>query len=322
MEGIPASNILLEVVKKIGGRSVPLYLSTEHDKLPKKGILELIVGESVEAGSNKSLNFYLWEGEIQDIISDNLPISFLQIKGGDFAEGTIPENAELNCFYEITSGGNITFEVEVEIGGIPKKFDLAKVYDYKHENSSPPVFQVAEEGIQIQKRIDQLNEIVGNNPKLERAEQQIEPALTLSTEETDTEKIKEAYNATLEAKVLLFQVREENRKIIRQSDLNNAAGFFDQYIRQHARSSEETAFDNLTETALRSIDDNDTNFEEHLSELRGRNFEILWRQTGSLLKSSHTWLILMRNDLTIQTVLKNSSISETNSWNIQRFKKY
>ena len=278
VEGIPASNILLEVVEKIGGRSVPLYLAEEHDTLPKEGTKPLIALESVEAGSDKSLNFKLWEGKIHDIVSDNRPISHLQIKGHDFAEGTIPENAELKCSYEITSGGNITFEVEVELGGTPKKFDLAKVYDYKKEKSSPPAFRVAEEGIQIQKRINHINEIVGSNQKLERAEQTIEPALTLSREETDAETILGAHNATLEAKILLFQVREENRKEIRQSNLNNAVADFNMYSRQHARPSEETAFDNLVETAQRAIDNNDDDFNEHLGELRGRDFEILWGQ--------------------------------------------
>jgi molecular chaperone DnaK len=54
--------------------------------------------------------------------------------------------------------------------------------------------------------------------------------------------------------------------------------FFEEYIRQHARPSEATAFDNLARTAQRSIDRNDKDFEQHLDELKGRNFEILWRQ--------------------------------------------
>ena len=280
VEGIPASSrIALEVVKKIGGRSVPEYLVTEHDKLPKEGTILLTAGESIEAGSDKSLNFYLWEGEIHDIISDNRAISCLQIKGKDFAEGIIPENADLKCSYEVPTGGNIKFEVEVEIGGIPKKFDF--VYDYKRENPTPAASQVAEDGIQIRKRIDQLNELVGNNPKLERlerAEQKIELSLTLAPEETDNEKIQETYNANLEAKTLLFQVREENRKKIRQSDLDNVVKDFNMYSRQHVRPSEETAFDNLVETAQRSMDNNDDDFNEHLDELRGRDFEILWHQ--------------------------------------------
>ena len=283
MEGIPASNLLLEVVERIGGRSVPLYLAEEHDKLPKKGTIKLAAGESVEAGSDKSLNFKFWEGEIHDIISDNRPISHLRIRGCDFPEGTIPENAELNCCYEIPSGGNIKFEVEVEIGGVPTKFDPAKVYDYKRENSSPPAFQVTEDGIQIRKRVVHLNEIVGNNPKLERSKQKIQPALTLSREETDAETILGAHNANLEAKVLLFQVREENRPEIRKSDLNNVVGDFNMYSRQHARPSEETAFDNLVETAQSAIDNNDDDFNEHLSELSRRDFEIHWRQDGFVI---------------------------------------
>ena len=284
VEGIPAPNLFLEVVEKIGGRSVSKYLVTEHDKLPtKRKTIQLIAGESVEAGSDKSLNFYLWEGEIRDIISDNRPISFLKISGCDFAEGTIPENAELNCSYEISSGGDIKFEVEVEIGGVPTKFDLDKVYDYKLEKSIPPAFQVAEEGIQIRKRVVHLNEIVGNNPKLERVKQKIQPALTLSREEADADRILEAHNANLEAKVLLFQVREENRLDIRKSDLNKVVDDFNMYSRQHARPSEETAFDDLVETAQRSIDNNDDDFNEHLSELGRRDFEIHWRQDGFVI---------------------------------------
>ena len=282
VEGIPAgSHIALEVVKKIGGRSVPEYLVQEHDKLPKEGTILLRAGESVEAGSDKSLNFKLWEGEIHDIISDNRPISVLQITGKDFAEGIIPVDAELNCFYEVPSGGNIKFEVEVEIGGIPRKF--GKVYDYTREEN-PDAFRVAEEGRQILKRIDDIKELVGDNPKLEQAAKKVELSTMLDSQEPDAERVQSAYNINLEAKTLLFQVREENRKKIQQSDLDNASSFFDQYIRQHARSSEETGFDNLTETAQRSIDNNGDEFVDHLDELRGRNFDILWRQNWFVIE--------------------------------------
>ena len=277
VEGIPVgSHIALEVVKKIGGRSVPEYLVREHDKLPKEGTILLRAGESVEAGSNKSLNFKLWEGEIHDIISDNRPISVLKITGKDFAEGIIPVDAELNCSYEVPSGGNIKFEVEVEIGGIPRKF--GKVYDYKSENTNPDAFQVAEEGTQILKRIDDIKELVDGDLKLEQAAKKIELSTMLDPQEPDKERVQAAYNANLEAKTLLFQVREENRKKIRQSDLDNVTDDFNMYIRQYARPSEATAFDNLVETAQRSINNNDDDFADHLGELRSRIFEIQWRQ--------------------------------------------
>ena len=283
VEGIPAgSHIALEVVKKIGGRFVPEYLVTEHDKLPKEGTILLRAGESVEAGSHNSLNFKLWEGEIHDIISDNRPIGILKITGTDFVEGIIPIDAELNCFYEVSSGGNIKFEVEVEIGGIPKKF--GEVYDYRQKNMNRDTLQVTAEGNQILKRIEDIKELVNDDLKLEQAAKKVELSIMLDPQDPDQERVQAAYNANLEAKTLLFQVREENRKKIRQNDLNNVSSFFDQYVRQHARSSEETAFDNLRETAQRSIDNNDDEFVDHLDELRFRNFEILWRQNWFVIE--------------------------------------
>ena len=41
---------------------------------------------------------------------------------------------------------------------------------------------------------------------------------------------------------------------------------------------EASAFDKLAKTAQRSIDRNDKDFEHHLDKLKGKNFEILWRQ--------------------------------------------
>jgi molecular chaperone DnaK len=61
-------------------------------------------------------------------------------------------------------------------------------------------------------------------------------------------------------------------------DLDRAIEFFNQYIREHARPTEASTFDNLTRTAQRSIDKNDSHFEHHLDDLRGKNFDILWRQ--------------------------------------------
>jgi molecular chaperone DnaK len=54
--------------------------------------------------------------------------------------------------------------------------------------------------------------------------------------------------------------------------------FFDEYVREHARPSEAAAFDNLAKTAQRAIERNDRDFENHIDELRGKNFNILWRQ--------------------------------------------
>ena len=81
-----------------------------------------------------------------------------------------------------------------------------------------------------------------------------------------------------EAKRLLALTRKEHLKDIRQLELDKAVDFFDKVVRQHARPTEASSFDNLVKTAQRAIDNNSGDFESHLDDLRSRNFMILWRQ--------------------------------------------
>ena len=274
IDKIPSElSIALEVVKKIRGDSDLVYLVKEGDLLPKKDVETVFAGESLEAGSSNSLNF-----KLREIDSDgrNKPIALLEIKGTDLTEGTIPVNAPLKCSYEKTRGGNIKFEVKVDVGGTKRTFNNVLFRDGRLTQDAS---QVAEEGIQIRKRIDHINEIV-DDPKLEQAKKKVEPAIRLDREESDDEKVLGGHQDNLTAQKLLNQVEgePENRKKIRQIDLDDVVEFFDVRIRQFARSSEATEFDKLAETAQRSIDNNDNDFNEHLDELRGRNFQILWRQ--------------------------------------------
>ena len=272
VEGIPVSHsIALEVLDRLGGRSVPEYLIRKGDKLPKKGNINLKAGELLEADSSHSLNFKLWEGEIENPVADNRPVGFLKIKGSDFDHGMIPINADLKCDYEILEGGQIKLEVEVEC--------IRQIFDdvYFYENMTPDVYQVAQDATQIRNRIDEIKKSV-NDPKLHQADEKLKPVILLDPEESDPEKALAANERILEAKMLLADVRKENLKELRQIDLDEVVEFFDMYIRQHAKPSEETEFDKLVETAQRSINNIDKDFEDHLGELKGRNFQILWRQ--------------------------------------------
>lgn len=296
IDEIPSSSsIFVEATRKIGGRPVPAYLVREGDKLPKEDEIILKAGELLEAGSSHSLNFKLWEGEIEDYISDNRPVGFLQIKGSDLTEGTIPANTDLKCSYEFTPGGDVKFEVEVGCEVIPKKFD--DFYDYKkedkEESSSSIAAQIAEEGIQIRKRIDHILESdedqkldldEDSKEKLNKAYEKLEAAIMLDSEESDTEMIQKAYEGIIQAKQQFYQVRKGNRKEIQQRELDDAVKFFDMYSRRFARSIEVTEFDKLAGTAQRSIDKNDDDFNEHLEELWLRYYRILWRQNWFVIE--------------------------------------
>lgn len=279
VDAIPASHsVSIEVLEKLGGRPVLDYLVRSGDSLPKKGKKLFKAAESLKSGASGSLNLNLWEGEIEDPIKDNRPIGSLKISGSDFDDGVIPAGADLECDYEILDSGNIILEVSVPcIGGT---FHLGKNCYSRQEGqldyTSASVL-VVEEAKQTLKRIDEINEVV-DNPKLDQARNKLESAVSLDPKEAETEKAQEAMENVLEARRLLAQVRKEHLKEIRQIDLDGVVSFFDEYIRQHARPSEATAFDNLARTAQRYIDRNDQDFEQHLDELKGRYFEILWRQ--------------------------------------------
>lgn len=279
VDAIPASHSVgIEVLEKLGGRPVLDYLVRSGDSLPKKGKKVFKAAESLKSGASGSLNLKLWEGEIEDPITDNRPIGVLKISGSDFDDGVIPAGADLECDFEILDSGNIIIEVSVPcIGGT---FHSGKNFYSRQEGQldyTAAAVMVVEEGERTLNRIDEINEVV-DNPKLEQARQKLESAVSLDPEEAETEKSQEAMEKVLEARKLLAQVRKEHLKEIRQIDLDGVVSFFDEHIRQYARPSEASAFDNLAKTAQRSIDRNDKDFEHHLDELKGKNFEILWRQ--------------------------------------------
>lgn len=291
VDAIPASHSVgIEVLEKLGGRPVLDYLIRSGDSLPKKGKKVFKAAESLKAGASGSLNLKLWEGEIEEPIADNRPIGVLKISGSDFDDGVIPAGADLECEYEIQDSGNIIIEVSVPcIGGT---FHSGKNFYSRQEGQldyTAAAALVVEEGERTLNRIDEINEVV-DNPKLEQARQKLESAVSLDPEEAETEKSQETMEKVLEARRLLAQVRKEHLKEIRQIDLDGVVSFFDKHIRQHARPSEALAFDNLAKTAQRSIDRNDKDFEHHLDEMKGKNFEILWRQDWFVIER-FKWMV-------------------------------
>jgi molecular chaperone DnaK len=291
VDAIPASHSVgIEVLEKLGGRPVLDYLVRSGDPLPKKGKKVFKAAESLKAGASGSLNLKLWEGEIKDPITDNRPVGVLKISGSDFVDGVIHAGADLECEFEILDSGNIKLEVSVPcIGGT---FHSGKNFYSRQEGQldyTVAAVMVVEEGERTLNRIDEINEVV-DNPKLDQARQKLESAVSLDPGETETEKSQEAMEKVLEARKLLAQVRKEHLKEIRQIDLDLVVSFFDEDIRQHARPSEASAFDNLRKTAQGSINRNDSDFEHHLDELKGKNFEILWRQDWFVIER-FKWIV-------------------------------
>ena len=279
VDAIPASHsISMVVLEKLDGPPVLEYLVKAGESLPKEDRIILKAAEPLEAGSSDSLNFELREGDIEDVIASNRFIGVLKITGSDFNDGVIPVGADLVCDYEILDSGLINLEVSIPCIG--STFDSDRNFYSREEGQldyTSASAQIAEDGEQTLNRIDEINEVV-DEPKLDQARQKLVSAASLAPEEADTEKVQEARERVLEAKGLVAQVRKEHLPEIRQIELSGVVSFFDNHVRQHARPSESAAFDNLAKTVQHSIDENDNNFERYLDELKGKNFEILWRQ--------------------------------------------
>ena len=279
VDAIPASHSVgIEVLEKLNGRPVLDYLVRAGDPLPKKGKKEYKAAQSLKANDIGSLNFKIWEGEIENPVTDNRPVGYLKISGSDFDDGVIPAGATLECDYEILDSGNIVLEVSVPcIGGT---FHSGKNFYSRQEEQidyTSDAARIIEEGEQTLSRVDKINEVT-NNSKLEQARKKLESAVSFNYEQADAEKAQEAMENILEARRLLAQVTKEHSKEIQQVDLDGVSSFFDEHIKEYARPSEITAFENLVKTAQRSIDKNDREFESQLDDLKGMNFEILWRQ--------------------------------------------
>jgi len=302
IDAIPASHSIgVEAREKLGGRTVLDYLIREGDQLPKKGKKTFKTEESLKAGSAGSIKFKLWEGEITDPISDNRFIGMFEIKGSDFDDGVIAAGAELLCEYEILDSGNIMMEVSVpSIGG---SFHAGRNF-YSRQDGQIDYTQasrlVADQSEHTLQRLEEMESKI-DDPRLSQAREKLEQAETIKSGESDPETAKQAMDNVQEAKRLLALARKEHLKEIRQIDLDGVVSFFDEYIRQHARPSEASAFDNLAKTAQRSIDRNDKDFEYHLDELKGKNFEILWRQDWfvverfkSMVRSPHMFADKLR----------------------------
>ena len=279
VDAIPASHsVAVQVQDRAGGRTVPYYLVRKGDQLPKSGKATFRAGESLRAGSAGSLKFKLWEGDIPDPVDDNRHLGTLEIKGTSFADAAIAAGAELFCTYTVRDSGNIWMEVSIpSIGG---SFDSGHNFYSRQEGGvdyTTASLQIEEEAAALQTRLEEMESKV-TDPKLEEARARIEGAGSLRRGETDPETAKRAMDDVQEAKRLLSIARQRHLPEIRQGELDKAVALFNTAVREHARPSETSSFDNLSKTAQRAINQRTDDFESHLGELYSKSVHILWRQ--------------------------------------------
>ena len=275
---IPASHSIgVEVVDKLGGVPTLEFLVNEGDALPKKGTITFKAGQTLKAGTNNSINIKLWEGNIQSPITDNRFVGVLKITGMNIESGVVPTGADIECEFEMSDSG--TIHLEASIPCIGASFGNHNFYSRQEgQIDLTDIDSIAEQGRQVLERIDNMSEKV-DDPQLENARKKAELAANIDSQpHCDAESVQKANNELLGAKKLIHKTRQANLKVIRQMELDNCVKFFDEVVRQYATPAEEQSFDNLTRTAQRSIERNDTDFDNILDDMRTKNTVILLRQ--------------------------------------------
>lgn len=275
---IPASqSVGVEVIDKLGGVPELQFLVKEGDALPKKGNIVFKAGQTLKAGSNDSINIKLWEGEIQSPITDNRFIGVLKITGQDFDYGVIPTGADIECEYEMSDSGTISFEAAVPCIGA--SFSNQGFYSRQEgQIDLTDIDTLAEEGRAALERIESMEEVV-DDPVLANARKKAEFAASIdSAADCDPEDVQKANNELLDAKKLINTSRQNNLQVIRQMELDDLVGFYEEAVREYATPAEEQVYDNLIKSAQRSIDHNDMDFDNILDNMRTKNTIILLRQ--------------------------------------------
>ena len=274
VEVIPAPHtISLEVLRKFGGKPTLIHLVHAGEQLPKQGEVKVKAAVALEAGSFNSLNFRLWQGDIEDPVTDNRFIGTMKIFGKDFDHGSIPSGTDLVCEYKISEAAYLN--IGVFVPSIDKIFMSAySAEEGKIDYTSISArTRVADEVKELRKRIDESEKIV-DDPRLEQIKQKLEAP---APHEEDAERWLDAHARVWEAKRFVANVRKEHPKDFRQFDLDRMVSSFDQ-IRRNVSKAEAAKFDKLTKTAQHAIDNDVDDFEEHLAELRQMDFDLHWRQ--------------------------------------------
>jgi molecular chaperone DnaK len=286
VDAIPASSsIALETrVSMSDPATRRTCLVRKGESLPMKGTLPLQAAEALRAGGPGALVFNLFEGEIENPVRDNEPVGSLKITGEDFDTGVISPGDKLNCEFEVSDSGRVSLSVSVSKVGAMKSGEFySQTVPLNYLDPDTRQFVMDESRVMMD-RVDKFAEkLAQDHPKLDAARNKLLDADDLAQRE-DPEDCKQGMENVFAAKRMLAQVRKENLKTVRQTELEAVTNFFQTQLRQYARPSEVTAFQSLARKAQRDKDNiNSGKFEDDLDKLKGMNFGILWRQDSFVI---------------------------------------
>ena len=284
IDGIPASHSIgVEVLDRLGGTSTLDFIVKEGDLLPKKVKKIFKTSQSIQAGKTGFIKIKIWEGEIKSPIYDNRYIGNLEITGNDFYEGFIPVGADLECEFEILDSGNIVIGLKIpSIGEIFNNKNFYSIQDGKY-NSETMYDLVQDQVDNLMARLEQLETVI-TDEKIQKAKQKVDYISKNKVNVNDLEDVQKSLENVQESKKLLAEVRQEYLKDIRKLDLKKAMNTFNNYSKEYSTTSEAEKIETLYNSASKTIELDNNNFELSLNQIHQINFRILWRQDEFIIR--------------------------------------
>ncbi len=300
---LAAHSICIEVKEKLGSSVSRLdYFVREGDTLPAKGQKKFRAGRKIRAGSGDSINFKIFQGEIEDRVEDNLFIGALKISGDDFEFGTIVEGAEIICDYTIDDAGSI--KLEIEIPAINESF-YGNFYSRNEGqlNFDKAAGKINSDGKNLLAQVRNLGRAVEDDDDYEKLQRAGEVASTAinANQDCDREELKHIEEDLQTAKKILADIRARNRESIRREDLDGCREYYLKYVKKFAKPQEISQLENLFDRAETLIEREDSAFEDAMSEIRGLCWGIIFYRDDDFAIRRFNNLTKNSGDYTDQT---------------------
>ena len=287
---ILASHTVSVEVKEssLNGMTVGDPLIKEGEKLPFKGVKKYKAESMIKAGTDDSLNFNLWEGNISSNIRDNKFIGTFKISGTDLEYGAIRPNEEIEFEYTFNEAQSLSVTVNIERLGITltqKNFYNPKEAEIDMHSEST-VQDIHEQGELLLTRVEDMSHNRVTDDRLDEVERIGQEASSLLDDPhalDDIERVKKNLDNITKAKQLLDLITKDNLKSVRQMQLEHWKNNFNNDVRPYCSESEENEFERIFNNLERAISRKDKSFESTLEELNVKCFGILFTRSKSFV---------------------------------------
>lgn len=280
---LASHSIGIEVVEgSEGKKSILDYLIREGDTLPAKGQKKFRATETIKAGSGDSVNFKLWEGDIETEVSDNRFIGHMKITGQDFDYGMIMAGAEIICNYVINDSGSI--DLEIEVPSISESFNSDKNF-YSRQEGQINLDDVAgilnHDGKVLLDKIKEIGSRLEENQYKEQLQKMgitASKAISVRQEACDREELQHINDDILKVKRELNHIKRDNIIEIRKKELAHFEEIYNEGYKELALPQDVEKYEKLFNTAVMLLERDGGGFEDTIQQIRYLNYDVCARQ--------------------------------------------